>query len=220
VDQDVKGVGRPVPSFQKPNAGNGSGIIIPQTTDEFDGPRLGLQWQWHSNHDDAWYSLTKCPGYLRLYPQTIDKGDFGTSGNLLLQKFPAREFSVETELELPPRCGHLRAGLIVTGDEYCALDFQPDATGYRIRLLKNGQSLADLSCDISTIRLRVTVREGGLCRFGVIHQDGNFHVMGPVFQARAGRWIGAKVGIYCVSSGPSRPAGHADFAHFRLGGSV
>jgi beta-xylosidase len=217
VDQDVKGVGCPVPSFQKPNAGNGSGIIIPQTTDEFDGPRLGLQWQWHSNHEDTWYSLTKRSGYLRLYPQAVDKNDFGELGNLLLQKFPAREFSVETEVEIPPGYGYVQAGLIVTGNEYCALDLQRGTTGYQVRLLTKGKSSAELTCDTSTVRLRMTVGQGGVCRFGVVRKDGRFCFLGPAFQARAGQWIGAKVGVYCASSRPGKSAGHADFAYFRLG---
>jgi beta-xylosidase len=220
VDHDAKGVGRPVSSFRKPNDGNGGGIIIPQTSDEFDEPHLGLQWQWHSNHDDTWYSLTKRPGYLRLYSQAVDKDDFGGVGNLLLQKFPAREFSADTELELSPGYNHLRAGLIITGEEYCALDLRLRDGGYQLRLLRNGESLAELTGDAATVRLRVTVGRGGICRYGVVREDGSFYILGPAFQARAGRWIGAKIGIYCVSSSPSQLAGHADFTYFRLGNNV
>jgi len=220
VEQDPHGVGRPVSSCRKPDAGNGAGISIPQTADEFDGPRLGLQWQWHANHDETWYSLSKRPGYLRLYPQTVDKDDFSRLGNLLLQKFPAREFSAETELEFPSGYKRLRAGLIVMGDEYCALDVQRDAAGHQCRLLTKGESLAECTCEASAVRLRVTVGQGGVCRFGFVREDGSLYILGPAFQARAGRWIGAKVGIYCISAEPLRLNGHADFAFFRFGRTV
>ncbi len=83
-------------------------VSIPQTSDEFDSPALGLAWQWHANHRDEWYSLSARPGWLRLFAQKAEGGDFAKAGNLLMQKFPARAFVAETKLELsapPATCG-------------------------------------------------------------------------------------------------------------------
>ena len=223
ADQDAAGVGCPVADCQKPSVGNGDGIAIPQTTDEFDGPSLGLQWQWHSNHDETWYSLVERPGHLRLYPQRVSGGNFSKAGNLLLQKFPAREFSAETDIEMPMGHADLHAGLIVMGEEYCALDATRDAQGYTVRLNTRTEALAEFSCNSATLRLRVSVGEGGECQFGVVRPDGSFQVLGHVFQAHAGCWIGAKVGIYCATVATSavlKPSGYADFAFFRLGSDL
>ena len=210
-------MGRPVQHHPKPNCAGGNGVVMPQTSDYFDGPHLGLQWQWHADHKDAWYSLSERPGHLRLYPQPVETGDFSKAGNLLLQKFPAREFSAETELELPLGYNQLHAGLIVMGEEYCAMDVQRDPQGYHLRLVTKTESLAEFVCDSKVVHLRVAVGEGGVCRFGVVRADGSFYILGPAFHARPGRWIGAKVGIYCTSLAVTRSAGHADFAHFTLG---
>jgi hypothetical protein len=40
--------------------------------------------------------------------------------------------------------------------------------------------------------------------------------MGKNFTARAGLWIGAKVGLFCLSTDAEKKSGHADFAWFRF----
>lgn len=217
VDQDAEGVGQPVQSCSKPDVGGRNGArTCPQTSDEFDGPRLGLQWQWHSNHEQTWYSLSERPGHLRLYPRFLAKGDFSKAGNLLLQKFPAREFSVETSLEIPAGHAHLHAGLIVMGAEFAALDVTRDAQGCKVQLLANLEPMGELAWVSAVLRLRVTVGEGGVCRFGVVRPEGSFYLLGPAFQARPGHWIGAKIGLYCMTMAPTQTSGHADFPYFKL----
>ena len=44
-----------------------------------------------------------------------------------------------------------------------------------------------------------------------------FYQIGPSFQATPGRWIGAKVGLYCITTDVLDASGHADFAWFRFG---
>jgi beta-xylosidase len=213
VDQDEHGVGRPVLQFRKPLAGP---MMIPQTSDDFAGPQLGRQWQWHANHSDAWYSLAARPGYLRLFPQFVASREFHRAGNLLLQKFPAREFSVDTELELPAGQNHLHAGLIVMGREYAGLDVQRDPRGYRVCRFQNAELMAEYTCEAA--RLRVTVGRDAVCQFGVLAGDRRFQKIGPTFQAPPGHWIGAKVGLYCLTTDATRSTGYADFTHFTLGG--
>jgi beta-xylosidase len=54
------GIGEPVLEWKKPTiATTESTISIPQTSDEFDTKKLGLQWQWHANPKAEWYSLNR-----------------------------------------------------------------------------------------------------------------------------------------------------------------
>uniref|UniRef100_A0AAU6WV92 Beta-xylosidase C-terminal Concanavalin A-like domain-containing protein n=1 Tax=Chryseobacterium endophyticum TaxID=1854762 RepID=A0AAU6WV92_9FLAO len=39
---------------------------------------------------------------------------------------------------------------------------------------------------------------------------------GDVFQARPGKWIGAKVGVYSISAAKATRGGYADFDWFRI----
>jgi beta-xylosidase len=212
VDQDDRGVGRPVWQHRKPGSG---AIQIPPTSDDFRSPRLGVQWQWHANHSDAWCSLTARPGHLRLYSQRVSRFDLRQVGNLLLQKFPAREFAVETELELPAKAVHLHSGLVVMGEEYACLDVQRESNGYRVRQFLRGNFSAPYVC--AKARLRVEVTDGGLCRWGIRREDGSVQIVGSAFQAKAGRWIGAKVGLFCVTTDSADRMARADFSHFTFG---
>ena len=215
VDQDKDNVGRPVNLFRKPSSTGSSGIVVPQTSDDFSAPCLGLQWQWHANHSDAWYSLSARAGHLRLYPQFVARFDLSSISNLLLQKFPARQFLADTELELPVGDSHVHTGLIVIGSEYSLLDVQRDSRGYRIRRYQGNEQLAEFTSD--SARLRVIVGDGGMCRFGVMLDQKNLHELGPAFQARPGQWIGAKVGLYCVTTDAAQSKGFADVSSFRFG---
>ena len=90
--------GWPIPGTVDPTgAGNitwhekkpidGFPIVVPQSSDEFNGPALGLQWEWnYEPRADKW-SLTERPGFLRLHafkPQV--PGDFFKAGNTLTQR--------------------------------------------------------------------------------------------------------------------------------------
>lgn len=62
----------------------GKPVVVPATSDDFDKPELGLQWQWNHNPDDSRWSLTERPGWLRLKPTKSD--GFWTARNTLTQK--------------------------------------------------------------------------------------------------------------------------------------
>ncbi len=211
ADQDANGVGRPVALYRKPADGP---IRIPQTSDEFDGPALGLQWQWYANHRDEWYSLTRRPGWLRLFPQAL-RTPFTAQPNLLLQKFPARTFSVETIVEISPRNAGEEAGLIVAGETHLTLGVRYDGTSNQI-VFRAGEATEVLSgAPGPTERFRLRLEDGGGCAFAYATGD-DFVELPRRYQARKGMWIGAKVGLYSVKDGENRSMGHADFDYFRL----
>jgi len=67
----------------------------------------------------------------------------------------------------------------------------------------------------------VTVASGAKCRFAFSHDGDSFTAFGDEFQATAGKWVGAKVGLF-ASGAPELPAeasakaGHADFDFIRF----
>src|SRR5207247_7971758 len=50
VDQDGNGVGEPLLRHRKPTIAGNNPVLIPQTSDDFSGQRLGLQSPGHANH--------------------------------------------------------------------------------------------------------------------------------------------------------------------------
>ncbi len=214
-EQDEDGIGKPVMQHRKPCESAGE-RLAPPTSDSFDGPALGLQWQWQANHRDEWCSLTSRPGHLRLHPVVADSADLLRLPNALLQKFPAASFEVATGVELPPGHAGLHAGLAVIGEQAASLDVQRTDTAYRVRLMVGGEPSGEFTSHDPTVVLQVRVAEGGCCRFGVASDESSFHQIGPAFQAVPGVWIGAKVGLYCVADDADGACGYADFEWFRL----
>lgn len=209
------GVGEPVLCATKPIHLNNTQLIIPQTSDEFDAPRLGLQWQWHGNHLNDWYQLGERKSWMRLHPQMAVNETLGRQPNLLLQKFPARTFAVETLFEFAPEQIGEEAGLIVTGQSCASLGIEKTKSGNQLVLWMDGARKFSRSIISNSVRLRVTVRDGGLCLFSFA-EAGDFIEFPHSYQAQKGVWIGAKVGLYSVRRTKISPAGHVDVDYFRF----
>jgi len=205
--------GHPVLHHAKPVANEK--ISVPQTTDDFDSDRLGLQWQWYANHQEQWYDLSRRKGWLRLHPRYADGETLGRVPNLLLQKFPARSFTAETLLEFAPKQSGEEAGLIVTGRSSAALSIEKAPSGNRLALDINGVKKILQENAPDKIRLRVRVNDAGVCFFSFAAFDG-FMPVPETFQAEKGVWIGAQIGLYSISRRKDQPAGHADFDYFRF----
>ena len=219
VDYDGNGVGEPVATWRKPAVAAGTAIATPQTSDEFDGAELGLQWQWQANHEDSWCSLAARPGYLRLLPRPAPAGgDLGQAPNLLLQKFPARWFAVETALHFhPARSGDAAGLVIVGGGAHASLALLHGPEGDNLVLQIKGETYFKTSAPAGELRLRVTVDETAKCTFGFAAPDGPFRMLEKTFQAREGGWIGAKVGLFALgTNGEGEQGSYADFSYFRF----
>ncbi len=216
------GVGEPVSAWRKPNIGRDYPIAVPQTSDEFEAATLGRQWQWHANPKSEWMSLEAHPGHLRLYAQPVQDLNLRLAPNLLLQKFPAPAFTITTLLTLAPQRVGAQAGLVVMGDAYAYVALAKTGNGYR--LVQCAKSDADqaprevesLDWQAASAHVRVSVRSGAVCRFSVSQDGQAFTPIGGDFQARAGRWIGAKVGLFCARPDQAVNGGWADFDWFRF----
>ena len=233
VDKDGNDVGEPVSTFKKPDVGKTHPVVVPQTSDEFDSPKLGLQWQWQANPKTEWYSLTARPGWLRLNAVAGTHAETPTvchperqrrisvvlwmAPNLLLQKFPAPRFTATTKLELDPRAEGDTAGLVVMGEDYAALMLGPGANGLNVKRVTcrdaaqgNAETVDAAASGLKNpIWLRVSVEPEALCTFSYSADGKKFTTLGTPFPARAGRWIGAKVGLVCLGTAQETLRGRA-----------
>jgi beta-xylosidase len=200
---------------RKPDVGEKFPSAVPQTSDEFDAPRLGLQWQWRANHKDDWYSLSASKGRLRLFAQAVSENDLSKAPAVLQQKFPARTFAVETWMEFMSDQIGAEAGLTVTGCDNAALAVRRTSQGHQFVWRKNGGEKILGNAPAKPVKLRVEVGDGGLCVFS--YSSGEDFISVPeTFQACKAAWIGAKIGLYCLSVGNEHPTSHADFDYFRF----
>ncbi|MCP2006723.1 glycoside hydrolase 43 family protein [Duganella violaceipulchra] len=217
------GVGEPVESYDKP-AGKDRGILAPPTGDEFASPRLGLQWQWNANPAKGWHALDARRGHLRLYAQPA-AGSARMAPSLLTQKFPAPAFTVDTKLE-PHGARLRRAGLVVLGVQYAWLGLRQSGGVTQLALARCERPA--LACEEQVealpvavkgpVYLRARVDEGALVQFSYSLDGVAYTPAGAPFQAVAGRWVGAQVGLMSLAAeGTPDRQSYIDVDYFRVG---
>lgn len=243
TDPDGDGCGEPVLSHRKPDVGRTYPVCTPQESDEFDGYTLSPQWQWHANINEKWAYYAGNHGFVRLYsyPVVPQYRNLWDVANLLLQKTPAPNFTATMKLTFSPTKQYKgeRTGLVVMGMDYAALVLENAADEMTLsQVVCHGadkgqpeQVNASVGLKESTVYLRVKFgcdgrkiaqSEGGhdllvTCDFSYSTDGRTFSPLGTTFQAREGKWIGAKVGTFCT-----RPAikasdgGWADVDWFRI----
>jgi beta-xylosidase len=230
VDKDGDGKGEPVINYKKPNVSKVYSIETPIESDEFNNDTLGLQWQWQANEKITWSALMPSKNYLRLFAtnQERDAINLWNSPNLLLQKFPAPNFTATTKVNYHVDGDvwqNKKAGLVVMGLDYAYLSINKNAQGYFLELMQcndamkgnNEKSIGQKPITSAIVYLRVNITEpDAICQFSYSEDGIFFSNIGETFKAKEGRWIGAKIGLFCNSTYGSRVAGYADFDWFRV----
>lgn len=209
-DKDRDGCGEPVLRHKKPNTGQSHPICTPQESDEFNTTQLGLQWQWHANFNPKWIFNDATNGCIRLYsyPLTENAVSLWDVPNLLLQKTPADEFTSTMKLRFRPTSKYKgeRTGLVVMGLDYGGLILENTDNGILLSQVeckdaeKGNKEIANATAAWTDqwIYLRVSFDKQALCWFSYSKDGKNYEILGKPFQAKEGKWIGAKIGTFCT----------------------
>ena len=225
INQNSNGVGEPVTEYKMPDVGTNFPVEVPQTSDEFNGIKLGLQWQWQANPKSTWMFPTN-KGYLRLYAQKLadNHKNYWDVPNILTQKFPGARFSAEVKIKFHPLNIGDRVGFIILGKSYAFLSIIKKSDGNY--LTYNNCEKADKGSlekeniiekvKDSTVYFEVHVKNNAECIFSYSFDGKNFKPIKAIFKAVSGKWIGAKVGIFCSAEIKAHDSGYADFDWFRI----
>lgn len=221
VDRDGDGCGDPVSRYRKPKTDNAYPIETPVESDEFDTRKLGLQWEWHANYQDV-FGFTTNMGYARIYGHELSSHfkNFWEVPNLLMQKFPAEEFTATAKLKVSAKDDGQLSGLIVMGWDYSWIGVEKQGEKFLLKQaickdaeqgnLEQVSTLAVLEASKKfeaglfpnferEIYIRVRVGKEAYCRFSYSLDGKKFMEAGTPFKARQGKWIGAKVGMFSVT---------------------
>jgi beta-xylosidase len=243
IDKDGDGCGEPVLTYTKPKTDQPQPVCTPQESDEFSGYTLSPQWQWHANINEKWAYYAGDQGFARLYSYPVVKEykSLWDVANLLLQKTPAANFTATTKLTFRPidKYKGERTGLVVMGMDYAGLILENTENGLvlsQVTCLKadrggTEQVNATVSLTDPTVYLRVKFSsdgkkigrsEGGhdlvvLCHFSYSLDGKKYQPLGSAFQAKEGKWIGAKMGVFCTRPPiVTNDGGWADVDWFRV----
>lgn len=237
VDRDGDGCGDPVSRYRKPKTDKTYPIETPVESDEFDTRKLGLQWEWHANYQDV-FGFTTNMGYVRIYGHELSPHfkNFWEVPNLLMQKFPAEEFTATAKLKVSAKDDGQLSGLIVMGWDYSWIGVEKQGEKFLLKqaICKDAEQgnleqvsiLAVLEPSRKfeaglfpnyerEIYIRVHVDKGAYCRFSYSLDGKKFTEAGTLFKARQGKWIGAKVGMFSVTP-HGKERGWLDVDWFRV----
>ena len=237
VDKDGDGCGDPVSRYRKPKTDKTYPIETPVESDEFDTRKLGLQWEWHANYQDV-FGFTTNMGYVRIYGHELSPHfkNFWEVPNLLMQKFPAEEFTATAKLKVSAKDDGQLSGLIIMGWDYSWIGVEKQGEKFLLKQavckdaeqgnLEQVSTLAVLEPSRKfeaglfpnyerEIYIRVHVDKGAYCRFSYSLDGKKFTEAGTLFKARQGKWIGAKVGMFSVTP-HGKERGWVDVDWFRV----
>lgn len=196
----------------------------PATSDDFSAPTLGLQWQWNHNPDDARWSLTERPGFLRLRATTA--ANLWTARNTLTQKGQGPWSRGEVRLDLThltpgvaagfgtfgKYCGTIAVHTATDGRRHLSMQVRNDGVGEETRV-------AAQPIEATALWLRTDldfVRHVGLCAYST---DG--HTWTPLggefplaYDWRTGTFQGEQFALFCF--GPAPSDGFVDFDSFQF----
>ncbi|KAA6351551.1 Xylan 1 3-beta-xylosidase [termite gut metagenome] len=224
IDKKGDGCGEPILKHKKPNVGKTYPICTPQESDEFDGFTLSPQWQWNANINEKWAYFAGDKGYVRLYsyPVVEEYKNLWDVANLMLQKTPSDNFTTTMKLTFRPTNKYFgeRTGLVVMGLDYAGLILENTDKGMMLSQVEckkadkgtPEQVNETINPKDSTIYLKVLFHstgekikesEGGsdifvMCHFSYSLDGKKFQKIGKPFQAKEGKWIGAKMGTFCT----------------------
>lgn len=229
--------GEPVITYRKPSTKGKVDVVNPVESDEFNSPKLGLQWQWHANYDQK-FGMPTAFGTFRLYTHKVSKEfkNMWEVPNLLLQKTPADKFTATTKLRFTSKDDNQMGGLIVMGHDYFALMLKRVKDEFLLQLVTCKSADKGTPEQVKTIAtlkptekdkidyqpaihediyLRVNVADGE-CNFAYSLNGKKYTAVEGNFKMKEGKWIGAKVGLAAIEPAGKTNRGWIDADWFRV----
>lgn len=178
-----------------------------------------LKYQWHANYQDA-FGFPTANG-VRVYGHNVS-ADFKSLWevpNLYLQKFEGETFADTLHLTITAKADGQQSGFVVMGRDYCRLSVELLDEQFVLKRItcqnadtggsETEETLASLKarkygagakpnyeCHIA---FRIRCEKGAVCHLAYSLDGKTFTDLRVPFQAREGKWIGAKYGVFSIA---------------------
>ena len=182
-----------------------------------------LAYQWHANYAEH-FGFAHREG-CRVYGHYTEPSfvNCWSVPNLYLKKFEMESFTDTLTATLTANGDGQQSGFIIMGRDYARLAFELQGGRFVVKYItcRNADeggsetvlTLGEVAarqfnagakdCYTLSVRCLLTCRKGGQCRMVYSVGDAPFVEVPHAFQARVGKWIGAKYGAYSLA-----PAGN------------
>ena len=171
------------------------------TSDNFDKPTLGLQWQWNHNPDHERWSLEEHPGRLRLRPS--EAKDLTEARNTLTQRVQGPMSEATAEMELQGLTDGMTAGFGIFKIPYAYLAVR-QREGQRELVMCNAGETVDsipIAAKQERIWLRAYTTEHEFSARFTYSLDGlHFIPLGNILKMGLGlSWTANRFALFCFS---------------------
>lgn len=218
ADPDGAATGQPVPAGPIPGNPSVPSLQEPQTSDDFSDATLGPQWEWNHNPDNAHWSLSARPGYLRLIPMYADNLLAARDTLTQCMQDNAFQFTVRVDLSLTKPGVH--TGLTMFEKTASGLEVVQLGTDRQLRFFHMQDHVTGPTVTQSVIQLRVDV-DGDVARYSYSLDDGQtFKGLGTATQIHFSWWKGSRPSLFAYTTRTTDP-GSVDFdwVHYRALGA-
>lgn len=200
--------GQPVSSWPVPHHTGVESNQHPQTSDEFNKTTLGQQWEWNHNPDDAHWSLTQHPGFLRLTPMKAD--DLLHARNTLTQQMQNKALEFTARVDLHGMTNGAHAGIAMLEKSASGLEVAQSEGKRTLKLFDIGEAVPGPAVTSQTMQLRLQV-DGDRVAYSYSLDDGrSFQPIGGPIAITFSWWKGSRPSLFSYST-ENDGAGYVDF---------
>lgn len=206
------GVGTMVWSGKMPVSGGP--VLVPQSSDDFKGPKLGLQWEWnYQPRADKW-SLTERRGFLRLHAFKPLRGDqLKTAGNTLTQRSMRTPNNIATlAMDISGIADGQVAGLCHYSGDNSTVGVRREGSAVTLEFSRNGKFTTGPRITSPRMWLRSTWGLDGLSHYAYSTDGNTFTNFGEPYQLGWGDYRGDRIGIFTYNN--KGDAGFVDIDSF------
>ena len=212
--------GKGVVTYRKPDVGKQPPIKSLPTSDEFKDKILGMQWGWNHNPDDARWSLTQRPGYLRLVTGKV-VASLPEARNMLTQRiFACYDQTVPTIGITKMEVGKMKdgdiAGLAVFQNPYAFIAVKQENGNRTLIMVNNGVTIAETPMKGKKVFLRAIASNSTKnASFDYSYDNREFIQLGNelLMEFSLKIFTGNKFGLFNYATKES--GGYVDFDWFR-----
>jgi beta-xylosidase len=217
-DPDGASTGQPTPSGPIPEHSDAESDQRPQTSDDFDEAELGPQWEWNHNPDDAHWSLSARPGFLRIIPMQSD--GLLSARDTLTQCMQDNSFEFTLRIDVAKAEPGVHAGLAMFEKSASGLEIVQSGAERRLDFFHLPEVTQGPVIAQPVIQLRVDVN-GDEARYSYSLDDGaTFQQLGADSQIQSSWWKGSRPALFSYTTLAGDPGAiDFDWVHYRALGA-
>ena len=177
-------------------------LIVPQSNDDFDGPKLGPQWEWnYQPRADKW-SLTEHRGFLRLHAfKPLERDNLKKAGNTLTQRsMRTGQNLVTLSLDLSGMSDGQVAGLCHYSKELSTIAVRRKDGVITLESTQKKAVTSGPALSTHKLWLRSTWGADGKSSYAYSTDGKSFTTFGDPYQLGWGDYRGDRIGIFTYNN--------------------